>query len=96
MNAAFHEYKGGKIKIDLPVLRDVMNVGGAYGVIHKGRRYMLVSASYRYNLVVIGHELGHSLRSFRKPGRARAELRSTGLPFFARAVHDLRTATTAG
>lgn len=59
MNAVFHQYKGGKIKIDLPILRDVMNVGGAYGVIYRGQRYMLVSTAYRYNLVIIGHELGH-------------------------------------
>src|ERR1700730_18482325 len=91
MNAAFHEYKGGKIKIDLPVLRDVMNVGGAYGVIHKGRRYMLVSTSYRYNLVVIGHELGHHVCGhFEKTGTSR-ELELEADRFagsFARAVHD--------
>jgi hypothetical protein len=59
MNAVFHEYKNTNVKIDLPALRDVTNADGAYGLLYKGTRVMLVSTKYRYNLVAIGHELGH-------------------------------------
>src|SRR4051794_17148385 len=41
INAIFHEHTRGNTKIDVPILRDVTNVGGAYGVIQKGERYML-------------------------------------------------------
>jgi hypothetical protein len=91
MNAVFHDYKSSKTKINLPILRDVMNLGGAYGVIHKGQRYMLVSTGYRYNMVVIGHELGHHVCGhFEKPETSRAlELEADRFAgAFARAVNQ--------